>query len=379
MLSNPHNMAAAVQKLAAERRELLKYLLQVAGRGGSAAGAGRPPSLLPGSCTEHRDTKQERVHAAVAPGSNFRRCRRPSCRHSCHVQDTQARGRDVLLPVGCSGYDEWLLDALSVDRVLKQLRSSSAKLDLINACVSTSAIGGSLAAAARRESLATPPRGTSSGLEAPDSAVAFRQLVSGTPHGTPSGGGGVGAASEALEDEADSGVPQLRLRSLHVGELLAGAAACPPNGLRGAARGLEAEGQLVACPLCHTAGGAALAFLAALGPHHTWTNLLPCRAGRAPAQGAGLQHLPVLLRRPRLARPAGRPARLAGAVRGSGRGAGAHPGAGGASRRDQPGHAGGARQAAAGAQQPLCLFVCLFCVAGCPAAWRCCRLAPSFC
>ncbi|KAL4439477.1 hypothetical protein ABPG77_008806 [Micractinium sp. CCAP 211/92] len=152
-------MSAAVQKMAAERRELLKYLLQ----------------------------------------------------------DTQARGRDVLLPVGCSGYDEWLLDALSVDRVLKQLRSSSTKLDLINACVSTSAIGGSLAAAARRESLATPPRGSSSGLEAPDGVVDFRRLVSGSPQGTPSGGGGLGATSEAVEDEADSAVPQLRLRSLHVG------------------------------------------------------------------------------------------------------------------------------------------------------------------
>ncbi|KAL4437302.1 hypothetical protein ABPG75_004441 [Micractinium tetrahymenae] len=154
-------MATAVQKLAAERRELLKFVLQ----------------------------------------------------------DAQVRGRDVLLPVGCSDYDEWLLDALSVDRVLKQLRSNTAKLDLINACVSASNIGGSLAAAARRESLATPPRGTSSNLEDPEGVVEFRRLVSGTPHGTPSGGGGggLGAASEVHEDEADSGVPQLRLKSLHVG------------------------------------------------------------------------------------------------------------------------------------------------------------------
>lgn len=138
------------------------------------------------------------------------------------MQDTQARGRDVLLPVGCSGYDEWLLDALSVDRVLKQLRSNSAKLDLINACVSTSAIGGSLAAAARRESLATPPRGSSSALDASGDAADFRRLVSGTPpHGTPSvGGAGMGATSEALDDDADSGLPQLRLKSLHVGEQL---------------------------------------------------------------------------------------------------------------------------------------------------------------
>lgn len=203
--------------MAAERRELLKYLLQVGGaRGFSGRYRWLPPLLL-------MAVHDVRARSKPSGGCANRELQLPPPPPlppppHCRLQDTQARGRDVLLPVGCSGYDEWLLDALSVDRVLKQLRSSSTKLDLINACVSTSAIGGSLAAAARRESLATPPRGSSSGLEAPDGVVDFRRLVSGSPQGTPSGGGGLGATSEAVEDEADSAVPQLRLRSLHVGE-----------------------------------------------------------------------------------------------------------------------------------------------------------------
>ena len=67
----------------------------------------------------------------------------PACAagHPACLQDLQARGMEVLLPVGCSDYDEWLLDALSVERLLKQLRSGATKLDLINACVSSSTSG----------------------------------------------------------------------------------------------------------------------------------------------------------------------------------------------------------------------------------------------
>ena len=147
--------------------------------------------------------------------SAWRRRPPPATRHRCFAcpppQDLQARGKDVLLPVGCSDFDEWLLDALSVDRLLKQLRSGAGTLDLINACVSTST---SAAAASRRDSLASPPRGGSAlgGLEdggGSSAVVDFRALVSGDS--LAAGGGG-----PTLE-EPDQHLPQLKLRSLQVG------------------------------------------------------------------------------------------------------------------------------------------------------------------
>ena len=135
----------------------------------------------------------------------------PHPRHPNIVQDQQARGREVLLPVGCSDYDEWLLDALSVDRLLKQLRGGATRLDLINACVSTSTTGGTLAAAARRESMATPPRGGS----ALEDGAGVQRLMSG--EATPLAA--AAAAAEAEADGEDAALPQLHLASLRVGEL----------------------------------------------------------------------------------------------------------------------------------------------------------------
>ncbi|PSC73790.1 hypothetical protein C2E20_3044 [Micractinium conductrix] len=125
------------------------------------------------------------------------------------LTDQQARGREVLLPVGCSDYDEWLLDALSVDRLLKQLRGGATRLDLINACVSTSTTGGTLAAAARRESMATPPRGGS----ALEDGAGVQRLMSG--EATPLAA--AAAAAEAEADGEDAALPQLHLASLRVG------------------------------------------------------------------------------------------------------------------------------------------------------------------
>jgi hypothetical protein len=122
----------------------------------------------------------------------------------------KARGKDVLLPVGCSDFDEWLLDALSVERLLKQLRSDPPTLDLINACVSASTLSPG------RSSLATPPRGSSSLAAAGEEGgiVDFRTLMSreGTPGGTPAT-----VPAAAADDDEDSRAPRLRLRSLQVG------------------------------------------------------------------------------------------------------------------------------------------------------------------
>jgi hypothetical protein len=122
------------------------------------------------------------------------------------MQDLQTRGKDVLLPVGCSDFDEWLLDALSVDRVLKQLKSGAPSLDLINACISTST-----SMSARKDYLATPPRSsTYSGAEG--GVVDYRALgPAGSPGGTP------GLAAGLLEAQEDAHLPQLKLRSLQVG------------------------------------------------------------------------------------------------------------------------------------------------------------------
>ena len=131
----------------------------------------------------------------------------PASRCRCRPQDLQVRGRDVLLPVGCSDFDEWLLDALSVERLLKQLKSGAPTLDLINACISTST-----SAAARKDYLSTPPRGTTTGGE-DGGIVDFRTLISGDA--TPSAV--AAAADAAAAAEQDSHLPQLRLKSLQVG------------------------------------------------------------------------------------------------------------------------------------------------------------------
>lgn len=116
----------------------------------------------------------------------------------------------MLLPVGCSDYDEWLLDALSVDRLLKQLRSGGGnRLDLINATVSTSAAPlAAGVAGARRDSWQSPPRGTGDGTPAAE----LRALALGDG-GTP----GDSTQQALAADEQDAHLPQLRLRSLQVG------------------------------------------------------------------------------------------------------------------------------------------------------------------
>jgi hypothetical protein len=133
------------------------------------------------------------------------------------LQDLQARGVEVLLPVGCSDFDEWLLDALSAERLLKQLRGPTkpARLDLINACVSAST--GPLATG-RRDSWQTPPRvGRESMSHGGDEVplVDIRSLLHADSSATP--GESQQAAAPAGPDEAADGAPQLRLRSLQVG------------------------------------------------------------------------------------------------------------------------------------------------------------------
>jgi hypothetical protein len=54
------------------------------------------------------------------------------------LADLHSRGRTVLLPVGCNenDYDAWLLDALNVDRLLRQI-GSGGNVDLVSAFVPT--------------------------------------------------------------------------------------------------------------------------------------------------------------------------------------------------------------------------------------------------
>ncbi len=119
--------------------------------------------------------------------------------------------------MGCSDFDEWLLDALSAERLLKQLRGPTkpAKLDLINACVTAST--GPLASS-RRDSWQTPPRigRESMGLVDEVPVVDIRSLVHGDSSGT-AGESQQAAAPAGPEDAGEGGAPQLRLRSLQVG------------------------------------------------------------------------------------------------------------------------------------------------------------------
>ena len=52
------------------------------------------------------------------------------------LKDSERRGRNVLLPVGCNTLDDWLLDSLNVDRLLKQI-SLGGNIDLVGASVPT--------------------------------------------------------------------------------------------------------------------------------------------------------------------------------------------------------------------------------------------------
>ena len=190
-------------QLAQDRRALLKHV------------------LLVGSSPRCYILLHDDPNGPWPAASRHRPLYRRRRRHRLSLQDVQSRGRAVLLPVGCSDYDQWLLDALSVDRVLKQLRAGTGTLDLINACVSSST--SAAAAPSRRETLlGTPPRGHSSNMdEASAAAIAdFRGLglgSGGTPGGAAAGesadgGGGV--------DPAEAALPQLRLKSLQVGASL---------------------------------------------------------------------------------------------------------------------------------------------------------------
>lgn len=109
----------------------------------------------------------------------------------------------MLLPVGCSGYDDWLLDSLNVERLLKQA-AGSGSLDLIQCCTSTSL--SPVPAPAARPSV-TPTRGASA---AEPAVQPFAALLA---------GGGAASVSEAgLGAEPDDGLPVLQLKSLQVGE-----------------------------------------------------------------------------------------------------------------------------------------------------------------
>ena len=129
----------------------------------------------------------------------------------------------MLLPVGCRGLDDWLLDALSVERLLKQAAGGQG-LDLIQATVSTSTQAA--APPVRLSAGGTPthhPRGPSSALEAALPFGAAAPAASGTPGPAGSSATGAAGAGAREEEEVDSGVPQLRLKSLAVG-------ACPSPG-----------------------------------------------------------------------------------------------------------------------------------------------------
>ena len=202
--------------------------------------------------------------------------------------------------MGCSDFDEWLLDALSAERLLKQLRGPTkpAKLDLINACVSAST--GPLASG-RRDSWQTPPRGAGGrdsaggGDEVP--VVDFRSLLHGGGSGTP-GDSQQAAAAAGDAGEADGGAPQLRLRSLQVGAWGAGGGA-----------GIAAPAGTAATLLSAACVDSSLQLLAGrwatLHMRARLTGCRCCRAEGAPAEGAGLCSLPLLLRRLGLARPPG--------------------------------------------------------------------------
>lgn len=49
------------------------------------------------------------------------------------------KGRTVLLPVGCNGFDDWLLDAINVERLARQIKVGG-NLDLIHACTGSTSL-----------------------------------------------------------------------------------------------------------------------------------------------------------------------------------------------------------------------------------------------
>eukprot|EP00887_Chlorella_sp_A99_P004701 scaffold4.g4701.t1 len=126
------------------------------------------------------------------------------------LRELQESGRGVLLPVGCNDFDDWLLDALAVDRLIRQINSGVPSLDLINACSVASTAGGG-----RRPS-ATPPRPAPG---ADDAGVDFRELLlqdgGAAGAGSSRGGRSEGRGGGSVDVEGRR-VPALKLKSLSV-------------------------------------------------------------------------------------------------------------------------------------------------------------------
>ena len=55
------------------------------------------------------------------------------------LQAQAEKGRAVLLPVGCNGFDDWLLDAITVERLARQIKVGG-NLDLIHACTGSTSL-----------------------------------------------------------------------------------------------------------------------------------------------------------------------------------------------------------------------------------------------
>ena len=108
-----------------------------------------------------------------------------------------------MLPVGCNTFEDWLLDAMSVEKVLKNI-ALGGNVDLITACTVTSAPTTFKALSPRPSTPGKSPRG---------------------PGGSPANGregAAMGAAHNIAlvgeDEEGNTGIPQLELKSLKVGE-----------------------------------------------------------------------------------------------------------------------------------------------------------------
>ena len=60
-----------------------------------------------------------------------------------HIQEYKDKGGQIAFPVGCQGFEDWLMDALEVPLVLEQINKRG-KLDLIVMCSPSSTLNNSI-------------------------------------------------------------------------------------------------------------------------------------------------------------------------------------------------------------------------------------------
>ena len=95
--------------------------------------------------------------------------------HSLYIQEYKDKGGQIAFPVGCSGFDEWLMDALDVPLVLNQINKRG-KLDLILMCSAAGTLNHSILSRLPSDNTQEHPSAAGGGLGGVDGASQRKSL-----------------------------------------------------------------------------------------------------------------------------------------------------------------------------------------------------------